>query len=163
MPPADPIEYRILINLQDALQTITAGANYHYTVTSTAVKLDPNSDVDALIAPGGTRPFVIIQALAETWEYPEKPNGCRIVLPFRIVWVHESDITVDERGVQTYFKGIADVERAIAQDPGRNGLAVDTLIRQRQRFEDEQQPGSQVVAIVDVMIPVRRTYGLPNG
>jgi hypothetical protein len=93
----------------------------------------------------------------------EAPMGVRITLRYRVIWVHESDVTVDERGIQTFYKGVADVERAIALDPNRNGLASFTWVAGHSKFEDENLSGSQVVAVIDVRVRVIRTYGAPNG
>jgi hypothetical protein len=84
----------------------------------------------------------------------------RLVLPWTVHWVHESTPTSDDSRVQTYLRGCADIERAIAIDPGRGGRAIDTRIVKRE-FEAEVD-GSQVWAMVDLAIALRRTYGQPD-
>lgn len=156
----EPIEYRILANLQAALQQITVGGGYHYDVLGTAVKLDPNQDVEALIEPGGPRPFVVIELAPERWEY-FPADQLRLALPMTIHWVHESSPEADESRTLTYLRGCADVEQALAIDPGRGGLATDTRITKR-TFEGAVD-GSQVWGMVDITITLHRTYGQPNG
>ena len=157
----EPTEYRILANLQAALQQITVGGGYHYDVHGTAVKLDPNQDVEALIEPGAPRPFIVIEVLAEDWDYFDKPDGLLLSLPMTIHWVHDTSPDQDVSRMQTYFRGCADVEKAITVDRGRGGLATETLIRKR-AFEAAVD-GSQVWAMVDITIKLYRTYGQPNG
>ena len=159
--PADPIEYRILTHLRDTLAAITIGAGYHYDVLGTAVKLDPNQDVEMLIAPDGPRPFIVLEVKPEAWAYPESFGGLRLVVPVTVHHVNASRPEKDESRLQTYLRGCADVEQAIAVDPSRGGLAVDTTITRR-TFEGATD-GSQVWALVDVTIVVRRQYGQPNG
>lgn len=158
----EPIELLILQNLQAALGAIDAyaGTGYHYTVAGTAVKLDPNHEVDELIAPEGPRPFVVLEAKPEIWQMVEAPLGLRLVLPVTIHWVHESDPVKDADRMTVYYRGCADIERAIAVDLSRGGRAVDTRIVRR-TFEAEPD-SAQVWAMVDVEIPVYRTYGQPD-
>lgn len=155
----EPIEFRILQNLQTALLAISVAGGYHYTVAAGAVKLDPNQNVEALIASGGPRPFVVLQLQPETWEY-DPANQARLVLPVTIHWISDSTPTDDTSRLQTYLRGCADVEQAIAVDITRGGYAFDTKIVKREL--DLAVDGSQVWAMVDVEIALRRTYGAPN-
>lgn len=155
----EPIEFRILQNLQTALLAISVAGGYHYTVAAGAVKLDPNQNVEALIAPGGPRPFVLLEVAPEAWKY--FPAGeVRLVLPVTIHWISESTPSDDNSRMQTFFRGCADVEKAIAVDPGRGGNAMDTRIVRRE-FETAVD-GSQVWAQIETEIALRRTYGSPN-
>jgi hypothetical protein len=157
---ADPIDYTIVRNLQTALQAMSVRTGFHYDVGGTAVKLDPNHDVEKLIAPDGPRPFVILELKPETWTY--QPAGrVVVVLPVTIHWVGESTPTEDASRLQTYLRGCADVERAIARDHTRGGLAVDTRIVKRTC--DESTSGAQVWALIDVEIKLHRIYGAPDG
>lgn len=158
--PADPREYQIIRNLQAALQAISVAGGYHFDVTAVAVKLDPNHKVEDLIAPDGPRPFIIVELTAERWQY-FPASELKLVVPVTIHWVSDSVPTVDESRMQTYFKGCADVEQAIALDTGRGGLATDTRIVRR--TFDTAVDGSQVWALLDAAITVNRTYGQPNG
>jgi hypothetical protein len=157
--PAEPIEYQIVRNLQSALQLITVVGGYHFTVAATAVKLDPNQGIEALIAPTGPRPFIVIEVKPETRRYsPAKRT--RLVLPVTIHWVSESTPTIDESRLQTYFRGCADVERAIAIDIGRGGLATDTQIVDC--VYDTAIDGAQVWAQINIEISINRIYGQPD-
>jgi hypothetical protein len=154
----EPIEYQVVRNLQAALAGIRVSDGYHFTVGATAVKLDPNVDVERLIAPDGPRPFVLIEITEDAWQY-EPAEQVRLGFPITIHWVSESDPAFDESFDQTYFRGCADIERAIAKDPGRGGLASDTRITGRSY---DTLGTSQVWAIVKTRITLRRTYGQPD-
>jgi hypothetical protein len=159
MPP-EPIEFRIIQNLQAALQGISVAGGYHYTVQGSAVKLDPNHKVEDLIAPDGPRPFVLIELTPESWHY----DPCsQVVLTLEPVvhWVSDATPTDDASRLQTFFRGCADVEQAIAPDTVRGGLATD--IQVVGRTFDTAVDGAQVWAQINVRIRVHRTYGQPNG
>lgn len=165
----EPIEYRILLNLQAALAAMTVAGGYYFTVGATAVKLDPNSDVESLIEPSGPRPFVLIEVRKERWEY-FPANEVRLVLPFTVHWIPDFPTAgVDASLPQMYFRGCADVEKAIAVDPGRGtypdasqgSLAIDTRITGR-RMREIENDSSIAWAMVDIDIPLRRTFGVPS-
>lgn len=156
----EPIEFRIVQNLQTALRAIATAAGFHYDVQTIAVKLDPNSAIEAVKSPGGPRPLVLLQVNPERRQY-EPGNQLKVIRPITIHWVNESTATDDDSRMQTFFRGCADVEQAIAADVSRGGLAVDTRIV-RQVFEDSVD-GSQVWAQIEVDVQLHRTYGLPNG
>jgi len=157
---AEPIEYRIVRNLQAVLGAITVAGGYHYTVTATAVKLDPDHNVQALVAPDGPRPFLVLDVSSETWRY-SPGNQLKLVLPVTVHWIGESDPTVDEDRVRMFYRACADVEQALAVDLGRTGLAADTRVTRRQLVETVEGP--QVWAQIQTEIHLHRTYGLPNG
>lgn len=155
----EPIEYQIVTNLQDALQSIRVANGYHFDVAATAVKLDPNQGVEDVIAPDGPRPFIVLEVTPESWQY--FPAGqVRIAFPVTVHWVSESTPTDDASRLQTYLRGCADVERAIAVDPTRGNRAADTRIVKR-TFETAVD-GSQVWAMVEIEMAVHRTYGAPD-
>lgn len=156
----EPIEYQAILNLQQALQGISVAAGYHFTVTGTAVKLDPNEDIDALVAPSGPRPFLILEIEPEAWQYLPALE-LRLTQAVRVHWIHDSDPTVDTSKLRTYLRGCADVEKAIAVDVTRGGLAVDTRIVRR--VPERAIDGGQVWAMVELEILLHRTYGVPNG
>lgn len=156
----EPIKFRIVQNLQTALRGISVASGYHYDVASLAVKLDPNQANDAVHAPGGLRPLLVIQVNPERREY--QPAGeLREVLPIVVHWVQESDGADDDSRTRTFFRGCADVEQAIAQDLGRVGLAIDTRIVQC--INNDDLDGAQVWAQIELEIPLFRQYGRPNG
>lgn len=156
----EPIKFRVVQNLQTALRAISVASGYHYNVASVAVKLDPNQANDAVHAPGGDRPLLLIQVNPERRDY--QPAGeLREVLPIVVHWVNESDAANDDSRMQTFFRGCADVEQAIAQDLGRGGLAIDTRIVKC--INNDDLDGSQVWAQIEIEIPLFRQYGLPNG
>lgn len=157
----DPVEYQVIRNLQAALQAISVAGGYHFDVAATAVKLDPNQNIEALVAPAGPRPFVLLDVTPpERWTY-QPASQLRLALPLTIHWVSDSVPTSDESKMQTFFKGCADVEQAIAVDVTRGGLAVDTRIIRRAL--DPNIDGSQVWALIETEVQLHRTYGKPNG
>ncbi len=155
----EPVEYRVLQHLQTALRAITVAGGYWYDVATLAVKLDANSAVEDLIGDSALRPFYILEAPADRFEY-QPSERVRVLMPFRVHAVHESNPTVDADWIKTYFRLCADVERAIAVDIHRGGLATDTRVQTREFRTFE---GSQVWAIVAGEIRVPRLYGAPNG
>jgi hypothetical protein len=154
-----PIEFRIITNLQTALQAIAIAGGYHYTVVAAAVKLDPNAAAQVLVAPSGPRPFMLIEVRPETWEY-SPANQLKLFMALTVHWVKEADQTADANLLETYLNGCADVERAIAVDISRGQLATDTRIVKREM--DLTQDGAQVWARIDLEIRVHRTYGQPD-
>jgi hypothetical protein len=155
----EPLDYLILRNLQTALAAMSQANGYHYTVAGSAVKLDPNHNVDAFIAPDGPRPFVILEVKPEAREY-QPSRQIVLVQPVTIHWVGESYPHIDESRMQTFFRGCADVERAIGADPTRGGLAVDTRILKR--TADDSTEGAQVWAVIETEIRSYRTDGQPD-
>lgn len=154
-----PIEYLAIVSLQTALQAIQVASGYYNDVTSTAVKLDPNVAVESLIHPGGPRPLVLLEINPEAWEY-EPASQIRLKLPVKVHMVSDATPTDDTSRMKTFFELCADVEKAIAVDIGRGGTCGDTRIRRR-TFDDAVD-GTQVWAIVELELWVRRTYGQPS-
>jgi hypothetical protein len=155
----EPITFRIVQSLQAALEAISIVGGYFHDVAETAVKLDPNVDVETLIGDQQLRPFVIIEVGQEPFEYqPAKRLKQRI--PIIIHAVHDSDPTDDNSWLKTFTRLCADIERAIAKDISRGGVASDTrvLTTEFKSFE-----GKVVWALVSVEILAHRTYGEPNG
>ncbi len=157
----EPIDYQVIRNLQAALQGMAVVDGYHYDVAQLAVKLDPNNDVEALIAPGGPRPFVLLEVLGDTWQWKSKPDEILHTLLLRLHWVSESTPTADEDRLQVFCRGCADMERAINVDRSRGGLAFETMIRGR-TFDTAGDDGSQVWAQMDVEASIYRTFGEPD-
>lgn len=147
-------------NLQEALLGISIDSGYHHDIAEFAVKLDPNHEVETMIGGQPLRPFLILELLPDRFEYVEKPSRVRVLMPFTIHAVNESDPKLDDALLATYLRLVADVERAIAGDIERGGLATDTRILRR-RMHD--LGGEQVWAMVEGEIREHREYGEPNG
>lgn len=154
-----PSEYQILAHLKAALQQMSIAGGYHFDVIADAVKLDPNCEVELLIAPDGPRPYVVIEVKPDSWTF-SPGNRANILLPVTIHWVSDSVPTDDVSRALTFFQGCADVERAIAVDVSRGALAQDTRITKRSYAT--ALDGAQVWAQVDVELPTRRVYGQPD-
>lgn len=157
---AEPREYLIIRALQASLQAIAQVDGYHYDVTSVAVKLDPNQDVESLINPGGPRPIIILQVTSEDWKYLPA-SQVELKMPVRVHWIHESDAAVDESWLRTYYRGCSDVERAVAQDNSRGGYARETRVVDRSYAQDPTG-GSRVWAQIDLSVYVDRSFGEPD-
>lgn len=156
---SEPIEFQILQNVQAALQAMEITSGYYYDVAPEAVRLDPDVDVSALLGKDGMRPFLYLQPLPEDWLYEGMPNGLRLEWPIKIHWVGDTDGTDDAARAQAFFRGCADVERAITRDISRGGLAIDHRITARTfNLSDD---GSVVWAEIDTVVRVRRIYGQP--
>lgn len=156
---SEPVDFLAIQDLQTALQAIREHSGYFYGVASSAVKLDPNQAVEALVVPGGPRPFALIEVKEDAMTFVEKPDGIAHLFRLTIHWVSESEATDDADRMRVFFRGCADVETAITQDRSRGGLAFDTVIRRRRL--DTGVDGSQVWALIDVDLEIRRTYGTP--
>lgn len=155
----EPIELRIVQNLQTALRDISVANGYHHDFLALAVKLDPNQDVESLIGDEGLRPFMILSLSPDAYDYfPAKQ--IRLLMPFVIHAVNNSDPKEDDSKLTTYLRLCADVEKAIVVDITRGELATDTRIFEREMHEFD---GQQVWAMVKGEIRVHRTYGEPNG
>ncbi len=161
----EPLEFRIAQSLQTALKGITVAGGFHYDLAGTAVKLDPNHEAGDLI-PGANppfgppRPFVLLDlSEPDVFEYGQA-NEVIVLTPFTVVWVHDSDVADDDSLTKTYFRGLADVEKALAADITRGALASDTRVLNRQMREAE---GREVWALVSGQVRSHRTYGAPNG
>jgi hypothetical protein len=156
----EPIDYQALLNLQTALRGMATASGYHHTIASAAVKFDIDHDVESLVEPDGPRPFVIIEKLSEEWAMVEMPNGVKIQNPIRIHWVDKFTPAADTSKLQKYLRGCADVERAIAPDPGRGGFATNTTIVNRSW--NTEANALMVWAHIDISMPIRRTFGQPD-
>lgn len=164
----EPIDFRILQNLKRALQAIAVNAGFYYDVDDAAVKLDAEHGVEEMWEPTGPRPFVVIELRPEAWEY-HASGEVLYTMPMTVNWVHtpaspadallgEPMPPQDEDRMQMYFRGLADVEKAIAADTSRGGLAVDTRITDRRW--NPVNDGNDVWAEVDLELRVYRTYGV---
>lgn len=155
---SEPREFLIVRDVQAALRAISVSAGAYTSVADAAVKLDPNASIEDLIRPDGPRPFVLIELKPDGWEY-SPANQVRLTLPMVVHWVSESVPTDDKSRLQTYLRGCADVERALAVDISRGGLAYDTRITERTL--DLSMPGSQVWAQIAIEVRVHREFGQP--
>lgn len=171
----EPIDFRIVQNLQTALRAIstTATPAYHHTVASLAVKLDADHNVEDLISSmvssdpqSPIRPFILLELLPDgPWEY-QPADQLLFELPFTVHFVNDSDPTIDDALLQEYLRACADVEQAIAVDHARGTdeagqpLAVDTRIVSREMHE---LSGAMVWTSVTATVRLYREYGKPNG
>lgn len=168
--PADPIEYRVIRDVQASLRQIAIIDGYHHDVAGLAVKLDANQGVEDLVGPNGPRPFIVLEPKPETWDY--SVSGEQVVqgvafdqvllrMPLTVHWINDSDPNVDESRLQTFFRGCADIEQALAIDVTRGGLALDTRVTRR--TYDEAFDSAQVWAMVEIEMRIYRALGHPNG
>ncbi len=158
---ANPVELRIVQSLQTALRSISIAGGYWHDVQSLAVKLDIDANVEDLIKSDAPRPFVVLEPVPEEITYPERPNHIRLLAPFIIHFVDDTDPTDDAAMLEKYYKAIADVETAITQNIRRGELATDTLITNREKHKAAE--GQRVWVQVTAEVIINRTYGAPNG
>lgn len=155
MPP-EAAEYAILLALKTTLRGIAVAAGYHYDVASDAVKLDMNTDIAKLIGASALRPFIAIEVLPETREYASAMRTT-LTTPVLIHWVHDAVQIDDETRMQTFFRGCADIEKAIApQATACGGLASIKII---DRVLSREALGAQVWAVVRTEIMNKRVFG----
>lgn len=155
----EPNEYLIAKHLQTALSGIALAGGYYYDVAAMAVKMDPDVQPESLVGPDGPRPFVLLDVQPDTFEIAgTKPNRATVRQPFTVYWVHDADPTVDDSFMQLYFRGCADVERAITADISRGGRAFDTRIVGRTA---RRPRGFEVWAQITALVTVTRVYGQP--
>ncbi len=158
VPALEPIAFRVVKNLQTALAAMSIAGDYFYDIAGIAVKLDPDVAVEALVPPGGARPFVVLDVQPDTFEIAgTKPNRATVRMPIDVHWVNDSDPTDDDSWMKTYFRGCRDVERAIAVDISRGGLAFDTRVIGC----SATRRGAEVKALVPMLVTVTRVYGQP--
>jgi hypothetical protein len=165
----EPKDYRVLAALKAALQAISVAAGFYYGIDDACVLLDPDADVEALVAPGSPRPVVIIEQEDETWEYLAS-GEVKVVTPMIITWIHggvppenqgsgaPAPVSSDYR-MKVYTRGVADIEKAIGLDASLGGEVVDTRIRNR--VWQPGRNGQEVVAQVFVDLEIYRSYGVP--
>jgi hypothetical protein len=157
--PQDPIEFRIMQNLQSSLRSISKAGGYHHDVDNLAVKLDPNHEVESLVGSESFRPFLILEYGSQEFEFlPASQIITRV--PLTIHAVDDSDVADDDSWMHTYLTLCSDIEQAVAVDTTRGGLATDTRILDRLIHRIE---GREVWAMNRCEIRVHRTYGAPNG
>ena len=156
-----PIAYAIAKNVQSALRAMSTGAGYFYGVGSDAVKLDPDVNVEDMTAPNGPRPCVLVETGAMDHDFQRSRSGeVEATLPLTIHWFHDADRTSDDALLETFFRGCADVERALTQDITRGGRATDTRVTSC----DLVPIGNSGIcwAAIKVEIKSWRTYGAPT-
>lgn len=153
-----PIEFGVIKDLQAALQAIDQADGYHHTVTAASVKLDPNESAESQRASGGQRPYIMIELGEDAHDQAERPMGVQLELPLIVHWIHDAADNDDDSLLLTYLQGCSDVEKAIAIDVSRGGRASNTRITSR-RLEFT---GSEVWALIGVVVRLRRGFGEPN-
>ena len=129
-----------------------------------ALKLDPDVDVESLIAPDGPRPFGLLELGDETWDYDEKGRGVAgiLTMPFTVHFVGEiSPAVADESRLREHFKGCADIEQALGTDATMNSLgALGAWVQiARRRLSGT---GSLVWSSVDGSVKRRYVFGQPK-
>jgi hypothetical protein len=155
---SEPLDYQLVLNIQTALKAIAVSSGYYSTVSSVAVKMDADQAVEDLERPDLPTPFIILDVRPETVEYMPAMQ-MRQEWPIVVHWVADCDPTDDASRVQSFFQGCADVEKALAQDVTRGGLAVDTRIVSRTL--DPTVGGSRMWAVIDLRVVSFRTFGQP--
>lgn len=151
---AEPIEFQIVQNVQAVLQAISVANGYFYDVRGTGVKLNPDYDVEALVAEDAARPWITLEVTPEGWTF-QPSNRVTLEMPMRVHWFNDDDQCSDEDLLRMCYRAYSDIEKAVSADHSRGGLAVDTRIVTR--FAAFQ--GSAVWVAVDLAVKVIRTYG----
>lgn len=153
---AAPIEYQIVRNLQTALMAMTASDGYNYSIAESAVKLDPSYDIESFVGTRPLRPYVVLHVLPEVRSYESSAKRIKLMTPVDIYWVNDAPSVTDDAQMEMYFRGCADVERAITRDLSLGGLASNITIINRERTGPD---GAEVRALIHTQILSHRIYG----
>lgn len=154
---SEPLDYQILAHLKAALLAISVAGGYYYDVAPAAVKIDPATDIDALMAPGGPRPVYGIEFGDDTKEY-YPADEVKVARTFKVFAVHDSDPADDNDFMKVHIRLCAEVEKAVRVDPSRGGIALDTLITNT-TYNTTFAP--KVWTEVDLAVTLYRTNGQP--
>lgn len=151
---AEPLEFRIVQHLQEALRS-AVGDGYFYDVRGTAVKLNPDYEVEPLVEEDAPRPWVTVDVPASgEWIYQPAMRVKR-VMAVRVHWFNECDPTADEDARLMCYRAYADIERAVTREVTRGGLASDTRIVEQVAVIQ----GTSVWVAVDLSIQLIRVFG----
>lgn len=170
MPTTEPFDYRLFAGLKAALRAISVANGYYYDVAHAAVKLDAEHGVEDLVAPNGPRPAIIIELRSEVWEYlgsgevhyaiPATLHWLGTAVPLEDAVSGEPTPPDDEDRMRVYFRGLADIEKAITRDESLGGVSQKAQITDRRW--NHVNGGQDVWAEVDVEFGNYRTYGAPS-
>ena len=164
----EPNEYRLVLALQAAIRRLRTADGYFFDIDDDAVKLDGDEDIERLTAADGPRPFAIIEPRPESWTY--SPGSVVIEQPFTVFVATDAVAaadpitgapapTTDADRMRTFWRLVADVERAIGVDVSLGGTCVDARITRRTWLRDIES--QMVVAEIELDAKVYREYGKP--
>lgn len=158
---AEPIEYRILLNIQDAIQAISTGGGYHFTVDDAAVSIDPVDAIEVILGRTVLDPYFVLEIGSAGRPNYQRSEQMLEIVPVSIIAVaNATQLDVVSR-VKTYERLCADIEKAVVVDHTRGALATDTRIVNKQM--NVNTGSARVVAIVQLEVRVYRQFGKANG
>lgn len=150
----------ILANLTTTLRGMTIAGGYHWDVKASSVVNDPV--VLETVSPTEL-PFFYVSFAGGDGRRDYQMNR---ILKERIAFIivgrmPNANGLADDRKLETYANGVADLEKAIAVDISRGGHAIDTQLAQ----PDEPLVGigqqNMVIVVQRLTVLTRRTYGKP--
>lgn len=155
-----PVILSIVLNMQTALQAITASAGYFNTIKPTSVVLD----AVALMSVSPTElPYIVLGHRVEPIERSfatSRPvaiqDRWRITLEARI----DQPGTGSARKLTVLSQLEADIEKALTVDPQRGGLALYTYVQQGTRYTGLPDQDMTYLEI-PVEVLLQRAYGQP--
>lgn len=162
---AEAIEFEIVQNMQEALEGIKIVDGYHHNLQGIAVKLDPETDVEAHLGENPVLPFIVIEMLPDIFDH-QPSERVMLTSPFVIHAINSTkpvnDLAPkdDDAMMRTFYRLCADVERAIQIDSLRGNKAIDTRILSRTMRD---RTGEEVWAMLTGEISQERGYGAPDG
>lgn len=156
---AEAREFLIAQDLRNALLNISKAGGYHHDVAGIAVRMDRDAAIETLLGDDRPRPFVILDLGEDVYEYPERAGGVRILVPFQVHMVNDTQATDDEARMRAFYRQCADIEQAIEVDTSRGQLATDTRVDSRQMRDFDS---AEVWAIVTAQVRIHRQIGVPN-
>lgn len=156
--PTTPVVLAALLNLQTALQGIATSAGCFYDVKASSVVLDPVA-LDSV--PTTETPFLVLDGETGQNDYTTS-RPVAIKNDFTVTLYVRIDAAGDDssRLRTAAWKFYADVERRVALDPQRGGVAMFTYV-QWPTFHLGLASQGQVILEIPIRILLQRTYGQP--
>jgi hypothetical protein len=157
MPPPTPAVLACLLSLQTALRGITIASGYFNDVASTSVVLDPQ---DLSAVPASACPFLMLDTEKGTIEYgTSRPVAVKNDFLVPLLARLESPGANPDRKRIAAWQFYADVERAVAADPQRGGVAMFTYV-QWPTFYFGLLDETDIYLEIPVRVLLQRTFGV---
>jgi hypothetical protein len=156
-----PVVLAVLSSIQTAIQGISVGSGYNYTLKATSVVLDPEQ---LELTPATERPFIVCGVVIPgTRKYVTAGNPPAFGDEFTVLVSFVIDVaggTDKTRKVTAGWKLLQDLEVAIAKDPQRGGVAQWTEADQPTLYPGSGQQNS-VYGELPVRVRLVRQFGHP--
>lgn len=157
MPPPTPAVLAVLLSLQTALRGIAIASGYFYDVKATSVVLDPQ---DLSAVPTSEVPFLMLDDETGTIEYTtSRPVAVKNDFTVPLLARVDAPGADPDRKRIAAWRLYADVERALAADPQRGGVAQFTYV-QWPKFYFGLLDETEIYLEIPVRVLLQRTFGV---